>query len=435
MRRRAAFARPGSERQINKLKIVILNARYSENLGEGVIAECLEHALRARIPDLTVAHCDLSGRKAYGEQGVNMRSLAHALLPVAPKSVKDTVNLKILTSRTRSQLLPHYDEVVNCAEIAIFGGGLMLVDKDLTTPIKLAAAASIVRSRHIPIAIHAVGVDEDLSETGREIVKEAFHGADLAWVSVRDETSRRRWERHFAGISQQPLTISFEPGLLAAAAYGLSSDQSASRRNRPLVGLCVTSLAALSTGERVARNAASAQALEFYRGAARAMCADNQDVLVFTNGAQDDEAILRRAFSPEFLALFKEGQLRIAPRATTPAELAGLIGKCDCVVSHRVQACILAYAQKIPIVGISLDDHRLKAIFHLIRHPDLLIGSTDAQPPSAEDVAAAARRAIDREIDDDVHAAVIGQVERDLDDLASTLKSAAERSQVDPGAV
>ena len=44
-----------------------LNVKYSPNLGDGLLAECLEAELRSARPGVETRSIDLAGRTAYGE--------------------------------------------------------------------------------------------------------------------------------------------------------------------------------------------------------------------------------------------------------------------------------------------------------------------------------------------------------------------------------
>jgi hypothetical protein len=47
-------------------RIVIFNVKYSSNLGDGLIALCLESAIRTALPGAAVDSQDLAGRTKFG---------------------------------------------------------------------------------------------------------------------------------------------------------------------------------------------------------------------------------------------------------------------------------------------------------------------------------------------------------------------------------
>ena len=399
------------------MKIVLVNAKYSANLGDGVIAECLEFGLRQRLPTINILNCDLTGRTAFSDSPEVFRLLARNLLPITPDAVKKSVYIRFLAAIVRSRLLPHYDRSVNGANVAIVGGGQLLTDADLNFPVKLAAAASIIRDRNLPIAIHAVGVGADWSAEGAELFDEAFAGADIFWASVRDELSKKRWRRHFGSVDVPAPRISMDPSMLAAKVFASSERNSAPRRNRPLIGLCITHPSNLLSQSEVSGADRFAPDVEFYRGCIESLAADECDILLFTTGARGDESYLRRCAPQAYLSKFSENQLLVAKQSKTPAELVATIGRCDGVAAHRLHACIIAYAFKIPHVGLTMNA-KLNALFDMVGRRDFLLGPNNIDPSS---LAAAVRRSLETPISENAHALIINRVERDFDELAAEL--------------
>ncbi len=402
------------------MKLALINVRFSPNLGDGVIAECIEFALRERLPDLDVVHCDLAGRTEFGSQSSFLRSLAMTVLPSAPASIRESVYARMLETYVRRKLIPHYDETINGSNAAIFGGGQLLADADLNFPMKIAGAASILRRRHIAIAIHAVGVGRNWSTQGAELFKEAFAGADVSWTSVRDDTSLARWNRHFQGLDVPAPRISLDPALLAAKTYPDESEAPTPRRNRPLIGLCVTHPNTLEAHFDGVGEAASPD-VAFYRDCALKLIEADYDVLAFTNGAHDDEKYLHRCFTGGFCKRVGEAHIEVAPRSIAPRDLVALIRRCDVIASHRLHSCIVAYSCKVPNVGMSLN-RKLDGFFDTVGRNDFLLKNDEL---TSENLASAVRRAVDSPILDASHVAIRARVERDFDDLAHSLSSVA----------
>ncbi len=405
------------------MKIVLVNAKFGADLEDGVAAECLEYGLRQRLPEIDIVNCDLAGRQNFGRNTDGLRSLAGRLPTVTPALKNNSVYIHILAALVRARLLPHYDKTINGADIALFGGGQILADINLDNPMKVAAAASIVRNRNVPIAIHAVGVGANWSEAGAALYKEAFAGADIIWASVRDALSDRRWRRHFDANDLPPPRISLDPAMLAVKTYGETNTGPAPRRNRPMIGLNVTRPSALIAQADIGGAEQIAPDAEFYRRCAEAILAKDCDVLLFTNGAPGDESYLRRCFPQPYLARFSDQQIQVAPQSRTPKDLVALIRNCDGVVSHRLNVCIIAYSCRVPHVGLSLNAE-LDSFFEVIDRRDFVLGPDNVQP---DDIASAIARAGEASIDNNAHAAIVARVESEFDALATQL------SKVDPG--
>ncbi|MEL6386946.1 MAG: polysaccharide pyruvyl transferase family protein, partial [Pseudomonadota bacterium] len=73
------------------MKLCIFNVKYSPNLGDGVIADCLEAALRRHLPGADIQSCDLAGRTAFGEGLNRSRALAMRTLDMTPGPLRSRV--------------------------------------------------------------------------------------------------------------------------------------------------------------------------------------------------------------------------------------------------------------------------------------------------------------------------------------------------------
>ena len=400
------------------MKIVLVNAKYRANLGDGVIAECLEFGLRKRLPGVKILNCDLAARNTFGDGSDPFRAVAQKFLPVTPEVIKKSLYIRLFVAMVRNRLLPRYGRNINGADVAIVGGGQLLTDAHLNFPLKIAAVASIIRERNIPIAIHAVGVGGDWSAEGAELFDEAFAGADIFWATVRDELSKKRWRRHFGDVDVPAPRVSMDPGMLAGKAFARTDEVTTPRRNRPLIGLCITHPSNLLAQTDVASAEHIAPDIEFYRNCINAIAANESDVLLFTNGAPKDEAYLRRCAPSSFLSKFSVNEVLVASQSKTPAELVATIRRCDAIAAHRLHACIIAYAFKIPHVGLTMNA-KLDSLFDMVGRRDFLVGPNNV---AASDVADAVRRALETPISENAHALIINRAERDLNELAAELE-------------
>ncbi len=397
------------------MKIVLVNAKYSSSLEDGVVAECLEYGLLERLPGVTIVNCDLAGRREFGRYSGLLAKLTNSLLPVTPDAVKTSVYMRLFEAMVRAKLLPHYDKTINGADIALFGGARLLSDVNLDHPMKIAAAASIIRERGLPIAIHAIGVDGDWSRAGAELYKEAFVGADIIWASVQDEHSNTRWRRQFGAANIPAPRVSMDPAMLAVKAYASTDGDTAPRRNRPLVGFNITHPSTLVTQADVGGAEQIAPNADFYRQCVDALAAKECDIVLFTNGAPEDESYLRRTFSSGYLGKFAENQVTIGARSATPEDLVKTIRNCDVLVSHRLNACVVAYSCQIPHVGLTMNTG-LDVFFEMVGREDFILGPNNVRP---NDVADAIIRAAETPIDKKIHAAIVDRANHEFDELAA----------------
>ena len=151
----AAVARE-SEASVAGRSIRLFNVKYSPNLGDGVLSECLEEALAQELGSADVASIDLAGREAYGGSGAG-RHLALAVLNNLPQLVRRAAIRLPLVLQSRRKWRPHYRTGVKPCDAVVIGGGNLLADLDLNFPTKLALALDEAARRDLPVAFYGVG--------------------------------------------------------------------------------------------------------------------------------------------------------------------------------------------------------------------------------------------------------------------------------------
>jgi len=407
------------------VKIVFINVKYSPNLGDGVISECLENALRKRLDNIEIVNCDLAGRTEFSARRNLMRSIALSVLPHLPHRIKGVVVKHLLEDTVRRSLMPIYKKQMDNADIAIFGGGQILADADLNFPMKVAAAAAVARENGQIIAIHGVGVGEVWSHLGGMLFREAFSGYPLAWTSVRDELSMKRWRSHFAGADIPNPHLSFDPGLLAQETYGPVNGDGRAGKNRPRIGLCITSPATLKLHFDGGDTLEAPVDKTFYRDTVNALAERGLEILLFTNGAADDESFLRKCFPRPFLRNFETNQISIAARSIEPANLVDTIRNCDGIIAHRLHANIIAYSYKIPHVGLGLN-RKVDQFFFSAGRSNFVLGPDQLEPNL---IAQKMQEALEVEIPDEAHKVLTKQIHEDLNMFAAAIKKAANGRQ------
>jgi len=406
------------------VKVVLLNIKYSPNLGDGVIAECLEHALRARLNDADIESCDLSGRAEFNADHGAARSLALRAAPLLPQLFKNGLFHRMQAGAVKRTLMPIFREKLAGVDVAIFGGGQLFSDSDLNFPMKIAAAAAILHDNDQKFAIHSVGVDEDWSNAGDALFKEAFVNSQLIWASVRDDRSRKSWNKHFQRTSLPRPRVSLDPGFLAPAAYGAVNGGATRLPSRPIIGLCVTAPATISLYADRCSTGFQPDA-DFYVDLAAALNAKGYEVLAFTNGAPEDDKFLRMSFSKKRLARLNNAIVEVAERGVKPGDLVATIKRCQGVIAHRLHANIVAYAYQIPHVGLSWNA-RIDEFFHMTGRSQFVTRGANSTPATAANMMEAALAA---QIPDELHHYIVKKTNEELDALALAIKSSVKNSK------
>ncbi|MGF1621856.1 MAG: polysaccharide pyruvyl transferase family protein [Rhodomicrobiaceae bacterium] len=393
------------------MNIVIFNVKYSANLGDGVIAECLEAAI-ARRTGWQVASIDLAGRTGWTNgAGGRMRRLKLAVLQAMPRPMRDASVSLVLGRTVREKLQPLWRERLQSADAAVFGGGQLIQDGDLNFPIKLSAAGAEVRRRGIPAAIFAVGAAPSKSGRGRALFETFFRDTNIVHAAARDEASRNalRSLGCDAGLCR-------DPGLLAAQIWPV---QPRASKARARIGLGITHPVVLSHHASRKLHHTTDTALALYETMATRLAAAGNDVVCFTNGAAEDEALLRKLGAR---AAMRSAAIEIAPRANRPKELARRIANCDALIAHRLHAAIVAYSYRVPSIGLRWDD-KLLGFFDSI---DYSGRTAEFDEATAGRIDTLVRQIMNEGVALERHTQIIQDTEAGIDNLIAKLASDAD---------
>ncbi|MBI1220624.1 MAG: hypothetical protein GC186_18990 [Rhodobacteraceae bacterium] len=381
------------------MKVVQFGLRYSPNVGDGIIAECLAHAVRKTVPGAMVEMVDLSGRTGFGQVLVRNRALALKVMAVLPGPLRRRI-VRWRLGRMLDRVEPDWAKAVRGAKVVILGGGQIFADADLNFPLKIARAAKVVRAAGVPLAIHAVGVQGGWSAEGRVLLAQVI-AADLRQVGLRDELSWNAWLAETGGRGPVPV-LTRDPGLLAAACYGPAPKKTGR------VGLCVTDPTILRYHADSAVAGAGEGGLGFFRELARALADAGHKVTLFCNGAEEDRAALDAVIAdPGVAAMVLTGAVSLAPPPATPRDLALTIAAMKAVVAHRLHACIVAWSYGLPVVGLGWD-RKVESFFASVGAEAAFAGGDGV---SVDAMADRLDRALKARPDPERHASVLAETE------------------------
>lgn len=367
------------------MKISLLNVKYSPNLGDGIIAECLEHALSQSDDVSDVSSCDLAGRTEFGKGLNGSRQKIRRAFSVLPKGVRQFFMSGALKALIKFKLSQHYSETLQGADCVVIGGGQLIADKDLNFPRKISGALHEINLEQTPVAIYSAGVAKDFSKKGHFLFQTGFNDR-LASVHVRDELSVERWNRTFHQPTARKV---WDPGFLASEIYPTPFKQ---KRVQPIIGLGITHPQTLSLHSDNQDDALNSEEwISFFCRVASELQAQGASVELFTNGAADDQEFAR-TIQLAYLEKFESNpELTLAETPLVPAELAATIGYYDAVISHRLHANIVAYSFSIPHVGLGWDS-KMQGYFSETHRSDFLV--TAPRVSDAQSVGALAMRAL-----------------------------------------
>ena len=372
------------------MKIALLNVKFSPNLGDGLLSECLERELAVALPGVEVIVIDLAGRSHYRGHGPSRRGPVIALLEVLPRWARRHAVRVALAALVQFRLRRHVRDRLAGVDAVIVGGGNLLSDSDLNFPMKLAGALGEVARARLPVAVHAVGVNRRWSRTGHQLFVRALRSAALVAATVRDKRSQQAWRDLLEPHGVPAAGLAGDPGLLAQCHFDPPT-RVAPTANPIMVGLCVTS--PLAVRYHAGGQPPTVDFSAWYQASTRALVAAGMHVVLFTNGSPEDRAFLAR-HGPEWCIAPPPDRsappdrsvppsssipVTIVPAFTTPDELVNFIAGCDVIIAHRMHACIVAHSFAIPAIGLKWDV-KLESFFALAGREAFIADCADLDP-------------------------------------------------------
>lgn len=392
--------------------VALFNVKYSPNLGDGIIAECLEFALSRARQSIEPVSLDLAGRGDYDANRGNYRSGVLSLIERCPGFLRRRLLPLVIQAVVRTRIVPIWMNSLASCQVAVFGGGNLLADKDQNFPIKLSVAIDRCKSMGIPIIISHVGVSEGWSTRGRTRFLSALSRAQLHAVTVRDNKSADDFVHQFSQLNVIPAIVP-DPGLLSEEVFGrLPRPQG----DRPRIGLGVISplIVRLHSAEAVQ----GASLAQWFVDVAQKLAAAGNEVYLFTNGTPEDEEFCDVVAE----RLINDRDIHRSQRFVKPEQLALFISTLDCCIAHRLHACIIAYAYGVPPIGLRWD-RKLDNFFTSIGQPSDLFTTNEASP---DDIVAAAKRSIQNGVHGEIREAILNLCREGIDQLATQIVEAGD---------
>lgn len=391
------------------MKVRLLNVRYSPNLGDGLLVECLETRCRAHLPGADVRSVDLAGRTDFG-QGWNHRRRALRTLNWLPSPVRQCLAGAVLQAKIVHKLAAHYERHLEDSDAIVVGGGHLLSDVDLNFPLKLRAALRVAARHRIPVWVHACGVSTRWSPLGRAILRDVWRDVRLVDVAVRDAASKAAWDAHLAGVTGLTARIVRDPGFLTAGVYGAGAAAGSRRNHRVGLGVIGPEAIAHHGGPRVRTETLLAWFTELAQHLSRA----GKKLTIVSNGSLEDEhfaRLLERALG----ASPQDAPRVLLPRHSLPADLVATLAGLESLVAFRMHALIAAASLGVPTFALAWD-RKVQTIMHSIGRAEHYYDVTAIPPAEIARVVLAAEAPRGPTLANEVRAC-----ERDIEQLCASI--------------
>lgn len=339
------------------MNIVLFNVKYSNNVGDGIVAETTEYVLKHLDPNANVTCFDLGGRTEFGGSGIAspsfLKQIVHKFLGLLPSKISDPLRVFLTQKALFGQVGEKWADAIECADHIIIGGGQLIADTDLYFPIRLNMIMQLAQKFNTPIYIHAVGVSnsKNFSDIGRGMMEDIFKNNPLVkYVSVRDVLSQTHYHDAFDVMAN----IVPDTGLFSADTYGVSVCH---ENTGQTVGIGVMSAEAVHSHTSAADKKVVLSVTD-YIDLGLSLVKQGYRPVYFTNGAPEDHEVLEQV-----QAQFPNpSEVCFAQRPITPKDLVHIIAGCSKVIAHRLHATIIATSLGLPIIGFQWDK-KLKSFF------------------------------------------------------------------------
>lgn len=390
-------------------RVVLCGGAYSDNIGDGIIADCLEHGLRQHLPHMHTIKMDISGRLDSGDGGFGRKAGAQRLLKLIPRSAGRYLILVAGSLYVKRVIEPNWHRVILRNDTVVVGGGQLFQDEHLNFPVKLWSLGQTLRQTDCHTLVYSVGVDRNWSPLGRRLFRSMFRNAEPIYCSVRDDASKRNLLAHIPCIAATSVHVDPDPALLASLVYGISRSSNSAFD----VGIGIMDPWTLRVDVRQ-KDADATSVARRWSLLIPALLNANLSVALFTNGAREDEAFLRRLYCD----IGPHPRLVVLNRPVTTAAYVANLARMHCVIAHRLHASIVAYALGIPNLGLRWDP-KVESFYSLCKRDEWVFDF--ASRPTAE-LVEKVQDLLRASVDAAVRTAVITECEAGLQRLAAQLR-------------
>lgn len=391
-------------------RVVLCGGAYSDNFGDGIIADCLEYGLRQHLPEMHAVKMDISGRLYYGEGGFGQKAGAQWLLKLIPHSVGRYLILLAGSLYIKRVIEPNWRRVISRNDAVVVGGGQLFQDEHLNFPVKMWWLGRALRKSNCHTLVYSVGVDRHWSSLGRRLFGAMFRDAEPTYCSVRDHASRQNLLAHLPQVNAASVEVDLDPALLADVVYGVTR-----RASREFdVGIGIMDPWTLRVDARQ-RDADVTLVADRWKLLIQALLNENLSVALFTNGAREDEEFVHRLRHE----VGGDPRLVVLERPASSGDYVANLSRMRCILAHRLHASIVSYALDIPSLGLQWDP-KVENFYSLCERKEWVFDFT--AKPTAE-LVAKIQDLMGASVDPAVRTAVIAQCDAGLRRLAAHLRS------------
>ncbi|WP_323815153.1 polysaccharide pyruvyl transferase family protein [Cellvibrio sp. NN19] len=353
------------------MNIAVFNVKFSNNVGDGIVAETTEYLLSSLASESTISTFDLGGRNEYGDTGIKapstLKKTFSSVVKFLPVWLSDRLRQRVTYTLLKRDIIPRWREEIKKCDRLVIGGGHLISDAELYFPLRLHAIIKLAVELKKPIYLHAVGVSnpEHFSAMGRKLFLDIFKDNPyLHYVSVRDELSKKYWSSIFGGT----VSVVPDPGNFTRETYFCFPSVDSTRG---VVGVGVMA-SGLVVNDTPGNHTKVVLSVADYVALGKRLLDLGFTPLYFTNGSPEDESVLNDIKEK----IFDMDRAIFAERPLVPEDLVKIICRCEKIIAYRLHACIVATSIGVPVIGLAWDK-KLSSYFEGIGAEDRVCTSFD----------------------------------------------------------
>ncbi len=323
------------------MKITIFGEKFSDNLGDGVIADCLNYVFSLEKYKSTVETLDLSMRDNYSIGTAERHDNKVDVLSVFLRRIKKLVGWEFFRFQKFKR---KYEDKIKDSDLVLIGGGQIFLDNELNFPVKVRALVKLLDKNLIRRAFICCGVSNKFSKIGSKIFKKSLESSLNLALIVRDLKSVQSAKSKLN--YPNPLFL-IDPAIISSDVYNCK--KIFPEFSGKTIGLNIMDFGTLE--KTFLHQFGKDFFLQLWLDVISDLLGKNFRIVLHTNGAAEDNYCLNLIVSRLNNA---DGVLISIPN--NPAELANIIFSVDSLIAYRLHANILAYSLGVPSIGFVWDD-------------------------------------------------------------------------------
>lgn len=356
-----------------ELKIVISTLRYSDNLGDGVIGDCVEYLLKKYNPSINIYHLDMAGRlgflndysnKANESKGIT-KTYFYKLPYYAQKNVFKFLLWPFIYKKRLNTAISN--AIKFKPDLLMFGGGQVLNDILLNFPLKFNYVCQCFIRENINIVVSGVGVSKNWSKEAKFLFNKNLNSKNILKLYVRDNDSKSNLIYY---QTNKNILVTLDSAIWAKEAYNVT----VKKNQRKIIGLGIANPYELGT--HIESNQFNSLKFDsFWLDIIDGIDIDKYDINLFTNGSSEDYYYLQY-FSNLLFDKRPTLKFKVIDRPIIPSQLVNQISEMDLVIAHRLHANIISYSLGIPSIALEWDK-KVKSFMQVVQREKWCFSSLD----------------------------------------------------------